>query len=316
VQCVYRSFVPLQLTDCPDRGVQGASTRFHALAWRFSNLQSIRSKATARIAALEKQVPSSAEETKLELTRQKQCVAEAKKAMAEISAKRHNLVRDIHERVIRFLCSFDVIFLPPFPVSKFVARYAPASSSSSSSSSSSTTTAPASSSTSSSPAPSSSSSQSDSSASSSASAASASSSASPAAGGGGGGGGAGAGAGGSSASSLPRNIRRAMRRLNKTAVQSLLGWSHGLFRQRLLAALQEHPEIRLFFESEAYSSKSCTNCGVHNDKLGGSRTFRCKACRYEGHRDVSAARSIFLRALSLHPELCRQLGFDSWPSVW
>lgn len=286
--------------------MQGASTRFFALAWQFSKLQSIRAKAKARIAALEQQLTSAAVETSNELARQKQCVAEAKKAMAEISEKRHNLVKDMHERVIRFLCSFDVIFLPPFPVSKFVARRPP-SSAPSPSSSTSTTTAPPSSGTSSSPAPSSSFSQ---------SASSASSSASPAAGGGGGSGSGGAGASASSAASLPRIVRRAMRRLNKTAVQSLLGWSHGLFRQRLLAALQEHPEIRLFFESEAYSSKSCTNCGVHNHKLGGSRTFRCEVCRYEGHRDVSAARSIFLRALSQHPDLCHQLGFDSWPSVW
>ena len=49
--------------------------------------------------------------------------------------------------------------------------------------------------------------------------------------------------------------------------------------------------------SEAYTSKQCGGCGVLNDKLGGSETFKCKGCGLHADRDVHAARNIFLRHL-------------------
>ena len=47
--------------------------------------------------------------------------------------------------------------------------------------------------------------------------------------------------------------------------------------------------------AQAFTSKTCGKCGHLNNKLGGSRTFNCRACKHTEDRDVHAARNILLR---------------------
>lgn len=49
--------------------------------------------------------------------------------------------------------------------------------------------------------------------------------------------------------------------------------------------------------AQAFTSKTCGKCGHLNNKLGGSRTFNCSACKHTEDRDVHAARNILLRYL-------------------
>ena len=49
--------------------------------------------------------------------------------------------------------------------------------------------------------------------------------------------------------------------------------------------------------AQAFTSKTCGKCGHLNNKLGGSRTFNCRACKHTEDRDVHAARNILLRYL-------------------
>ena len=51
---------------------------------------------------------------------------------------------------------------------------------------------------------------------------------------------------------------------------------------------------------EDYTSKTCGQCGVLNETLGGQEVFSCpqERCGYVAGRDISAARNILLRYLT------------------
>ena len=70
--------------------------------------------------------------------------------------------------------------------------------------------------------------------------------------------------------------------------------------RKLLAKAELYPACRVIVCDEAYTSKTCGQCGAINRKLGGSKVFRCKPCGYTADRDASAARNILLRYLTLH----------------
>ena len=71
--------------------------------------------------------------------------------------------------------------------------------------------------------------------------------------------------------------------------------SHGAFRTRLCDTANMYPSTRIKTGSEAYTSKTCGNCGVMNMKLGSSEVFKCGSCGLCADRDIHAARNIFLR---------------------
>lgn len=71
--------------------------------------------------------------------------------------------------------------------------------------------------------------------------------------------------------------------------------SHGAFRTRLCDTANMYPSTRIKTGSEAYTSKTCGNCGVMNMKLGASEVFKCNSCGRCADRDIHAARNIFLR---------------------
>jgi putative transposase len=76
------------------------------------------------------------------------------------------------------------------------------------------------------------------------------------------------------------------KRLNTNAQQKVSGWSHGRQIQYLTYKL-EALGIALERQSEAYSSKTCPCCGVHNKPKG--RQYRCARCGFVGHRDAVGA---------------------------
>jgi len=96
-----------------------------------------------------------------------------------------------------------------------------------------------------------------------------------------------------------RMVSRGGRKINSKTARSMLTWSHYAFRALLKAKAELYPWVKVIECNEAYTSKTCGCCGVINHKLGGSKTFRCKACGYIADRDISAARNILLRFLSL-----------------
>lgn len=76
--------------------------------------------------------------------------------------------------------------------------------------------------------------------------------------------------------------------------RQMFGISHYLFKQRMVEKCQEK-SVRFVEADEAYTSKTCGACGFIHAALGSSEVFRCPACGLRCHRDLHAARNIYLR---------------------
>ena len=104
-----------------------------------------------------------------------------------------------------------------------------------------------------------------------------------------------------------RMVKRADRKIRSKTARGMLTWSHYTFRAMLKEKAELFPWVKIVECDEAYTSKTCGQCGHIHQKLGSNKTFRCPNCHYVADRDISAARNILLRYLSLH---CRE-GTDS-----
>jgi putative transposase len=94
-------------------------------------------------------------------------------------------------------------------------------------------------------------------------------------------------------------VRKKNRNINSKTVRSLLTWSHYRFRQRLVSKAREHPWCKIIVTQEYYTSRTCTNCGWIDHKLGSKKVFRCQKCPLVIDRDTNGARNILVRYLSL-----------------
>ena len=74
----------------------------------------------------------------------------------------------------------------------------------------------------------------------------------------------------------------------------MLLWAHYRFRQRLLAKAQQYGK-NVVIVDEAFTTKTCTRCGVLNPNVGGKKTFTCNACHLIIGRDDNGARNVLLR---------------------
>lgn len=96
---------------------------------------------------------------------------------------------------------------------------------------------------------------------------------------------------------LPKFDTRSMvPKLNKYTRRSLLELSHFQFMLRLIFKAQE-TGTKVLICNESYTSKTCTNCGKINEKLGKSKVFDCDSCKLNIDRDYNSARNIMLRVL-------------------
>lgn len=91
-------------------------------------------------------------------------------------------------------------------------------------------------------------------------------------------------------------VVKSKRRINRKTARNMLTWSHYKFSQNLIQ-MANRKGVLVIRLSEAYTSKTCTNCGHIHSKLGGSKTFACPKCSHKVSRDVNGARNIMLRAL-------------------
>lgn len=93
-------------------------------------------------------------------------------------------------------------------------------------------------------------------------------------------------------------IRKRDRKLRTKTARQMATWAHYRFRTRLESKCRERG-VKLMVVSEAYTSKTCSQCGKQNSKLGGSKWFRCRrengGCGMEMDRDKNGAKNILLR---------------------
>jgi putative transposase len=92
-------------------------------------------------------------------------------------------------------------------------------------------------------------------------------------------------------------VKNLAKDLDPKNTRKLMALSHFKFKLRLA---QKTSEIgnKVIICNEAYTSKTCTNCGVENNNLGISKIFKCNSCELEHDRDYNGARNIALRVLT------------------
>ncbi|WP_293293074.1 transposase, partial [Microcoleus sp. PH2017_13_LAR_U_A] len=73
--------------------------------------------------------------------------------------------------------------------------------------------------------------------------------------------------------------------------RQMLTWAHYRFKQIIKHQADKNGSI-VVDVSEAYTSKTCGNCGHIHRKLGGSKVFKCPNCQTVIGRDLNGARNI------------------------
>ena len=78
-----------------------------------------------------------------------------------------------------------------------------------------------------------------------------------------------------------------------------MGLNHYEFRQKLLTKSRDYNSLVLEC-NEAYTTKTCTNCGCLNEEIKGKKIFRCpnNDCNLIIDRDINGSRNILLRNLT------------------
>ena len=83
-------------------------------------------------------------------------------------------------------------------------------------------------------------------------------------------------------------------RLNQENRQKIANWPHGQLAQYITYKAAEKG-ISVEHINEAYTSKTCPQCGHLNKPKG--RNYSCSACGFVGHRDAVGASNILSKRL-------------------
>ena len=89
-------------------------------------------------------------------------------------------------------------------------------------------------------------------------------------------------------------MNKKYRKIGKRAARAMLVLSHFSFKQTLLN-MSKAKGNKVIVCNEAYTSKTCGNCGFLHSKLGGSRVYKCVNCNIVIDRDYNGARNIYLK---------------------
>ncbi|KAK1948086.1 putative transposase [Phytophthora citrophthora] len=94
------------------------------------------------------------------------------------------------------------------------------------------------------------------------------------------------------------NAATKTRKMGSPTARALMAQAHFKFKQ-LLKYKMKRTGGRVIDCEEEYTSKTCSSCGVIKENLGGARVFRCGRCHAVLDRDVSAAKNILHKNVSL-----------------
>ena len=96
-------------------------------------------------------------------------------------------------------------------------------------------------------------------------------------------------------------VVRGARKIRSKTARQMLTWSHYRFKMRLISKAREHPWCQVKIVNEAYTSKTCGDCGAMNHDvamMANHRIYNCRTCHFEADRDFNGARNILLRHLT------------------
>lgn len=102
-------------------------------------------------------------------------------------------------------------------------------------------------------------------------------------------------------------IRRRYSTLRRVTKRDMLGWAPCALLNRLLVKCHDvvfddrypdktRPTVVLV-QPEAYTSKTCPQCGSLHPSLGSSRIFNCPACHYRSDRDHNGAFNMIIKVI-------------------
>lgn len=101
---------------------------------------------------------------------------------------------------------------------------------------------------------------------------------------------------------IPKLNFHKCKKLDKNSKSKLASLRHCAFVDRLVDKTREYKNCRVFVVGEAYTSKTCGNCGWQHPSLGNKDTFQCGSCHVQLGRDVNGSRNIMLRYFSIRAE--------------
>jgi len=93
-------------------------------------------------------------------------------------------------------------------------------------------------------------------------------------------------------------VKRRNRKIKCKTVRQMACWSHYAFREALKAKAELCPWVTVVEVGEAYTSKTCEECGHLHQSLGGNKMFQCPSCGHTADRDIHAAKNILLRYIT------------------
>jgi len=96
-------------------------------------------------------------------------------------------------------------------------------------------------------------------------------------------------------------LKQCKRKIGRKTVRNMLTWSWYRFQEWLKHKAREFPEVKVVLVSEAYTTKTCTDCGTQNDNVGSAEVFCCASttCLNKGApRDQQGARNVGIRFLT------------------
>jgi transposase len=97
---------------------------------------------------------------------------------------------------------------------------------------------------------------------------------------------------------VSRMIKKRNRKISSITVRQMCCWSHFAFREALIAKAALFPWCTIVEVGEAYTSKTCEECGALHQKLGSNKVFKCPRCNHTADRDLHAAKNILLRYIT------------------
>jgi IS605 OrfB family transposase len=84
---------------------------------------------------------------------------------------------------------------------------------------------------------------------------------------------------------------------NKTLNRSFNQMKIFVLKQRLKYKASLYQK-KVIFVHEAYTTKTCSNCGTINNDVGSKEIFECSCCHLKTGRDVNASKNIMMKGLS------------------
>lgn len=88
------------------------------------------------------------------------------------------------------------------------------------------------------------------------------------------------------------------RNIGKETTRGILGLSHYSFRQKLIYQATKQKNL-VIITGEAYTSKTCSNCG-NEQEINSKKTFDCLKCKKKIDIDYNGVRNILIRTLTKH----------------